>query len=70
MTSHVGLRCLERLRKPCDQLCALERTGEHLEAAKELETKVLETRKTMLEPEHPDTLYAMGNMTLTYLKQG
>jgi hypothetical protein len=35
-----------------------------------LNMHVIETRKTVLGPEHPDTLNSVNNLVLTYLKQG
>ena len=38
--------------------------------AEQLELQVIEIRKTLLGPEHPDTLLSMANLARTYSNQG
>lgn len=42
----------------------------HGKKAENLELQVMETKKTMLGEEHPETLFSMGNLALTYWNQG
>ncbi|RYP30524.1 hypothetical protein DL767_006201 [Monosporascus sp. MG133] len=41
-----------------------------LREAEELEVREMETRKTVLGPDHPDTLTSMANLASTYTNQG
>ena len=38
--------------------------------AEKLQVQVMETTKTVLGPEHPDTLASINNLALTYWNQG
>jgi tetratricopeptide (TPR) repeat protein len=40
------------------------------EEAEELEVQIMQTRKRVLDDEHPDTLLSMDNLASTYCKQG
>jgi hypothetical protein len=40
------------------------------EEAQKLEVQVMETRKTQLGPDHPDTLTSMNNLAHTWKSQG
>jgi tetratricopeptide (TPR) repeat protein len=40
------------------------------EEAEELQVQVMQTRKTLLTDEHPDTLLSIGDLALTYWNQG
>jgi hypothetical protein len=40
------------------------------DAAEELDVQVIETSKTKLGVNHPDTLTSMANLALTYQNQG
>ncbi|KAF2995197.1 hypothetical protein E8E13_000675 [Curvularia kusanoi] len=48
---------------------ALYSNGQY-KAAEELDVQVMEARKRALGDEHPDTLYSIDDLALTYLKQG
>ena len=39
-------------------------------AAEQLGAKIMETRRTVLGPNHPDTLTSMANLASTYMNQG
>jgi hypothetical protein len=41
-----------------------------LKEAEELDVQVMETRKSVMGMEHPDTLASMANLASTYRKQG
>jgi tetratricopeptide (TPR) repeat protein len=46
-----------------------QKLGRWMEA-ENLDVSVITTRKTVLGPEHPDTLACMNNLAFTYLEQG
>jgi Cdc6-like AAA superfamily ATPase len=59
----------ERLHLASKCAMALYHEG-HYKEAEELQVRVMQTKKRVLDDEHPDTLTSMGNLALTYSNQG
>jgi hypothetical protein len=67
---HYLKRRLRRKAKDLMKRCSIVRRGWHMHTSKQGRWTVMETRKTVLGPEYPDTLSSMAGLSDTYQGQG